>query len=270
MKTLKDPGILLLLLFLFVKGYAQEPVFTFPGQFEMSSSDPLGNFYLIQEEQIVKVDSLGKVIFTFSDPGLGDITWVDTSDPFRILIYYRSFNQVIYLDRTLSSLGDPVFLDELEIFIPAGICRSSQGGFWVLDQTSSSLIHMDAELKQKVNIRLDGVAMDQPDNWFPMLERKERLYICRKGQDIFLFDLYGTHLKNIPAKASSISSHNNMLLFIGDQIIYLYNDFPAVLSEDKTNNFPHWELLNISKNRALVKGQSGWQLYQLKKTPSGT
>jgi len=235
----------------------------------MSTSDPMGNFYLIQEEQVVKIDSLGQVIYTFSDPGLGDISWVDASDPFRILIYYRSFNQLIYLDRTLSPLGDPVFLDELEIFIPAGICRSSQGGFWVLDQTSSSLIHLDADLKQKVNIRLDGI-MDQADNWFPMLEWKERLYICRKGQEIFLFDLYGTQLKNIPAKANGISSYNNMLLFIGDQIIYLYHDFPAVLSEDKTYHFPRWELLNISKNRALIRDQSGWQLYQLKKTPSGT
>jgi len=236
----------------------------------MSASDPLGFFYLESEGQITKMDSLGGILYTFSDPVLGDVTWIDASDPFRILLYYRSFNQLLFLDRTLSTIGDPVLLDELEIFVPAGMCRSSQGGFWVLEHSTGSLIQIDAELRQQVSIRFNGLTEVNSDSWFPMLEWKERLYICRKGRDIIQLDLYGTQLKNIPAKAQGINTLDDMLLFAGDQVIYQYHDFPGILSEDKMNRLPVWEQLNVSKNRALIKGKSGWQLFRLKKTPGGT
>jgi len=209
-------SLIILSIFCCKEGEAQEPVHTFSESFEMVASDPLGHFYLIREGQINKVDSLGKVLYTFSDPGKGNVSWLDASDPFRILVYFRSFNQVLFLDRTLSPLGDPVRLDNLEIFIPAGICRSSQGGFWLVDQTSGSLVHLDSELKYRVNIRLSGIEMDRDEAWFPMLEWKERLYICHPERQVFQFDLFGKHLKNIPAKVMNISSLGNSLLLTGD------------------------------------------------------
>ncbi len=267
LKPIQYIGIVLVLLSICQKGTSQEAVYRFSESFDMAASDPLGNFYMVRENQIKKIDSLGQVLYTFSNPSLGKVSWLDTSDPFRILVYYRSFNLLIFLDRTLSPLGDPVRLDELEIFVPAGICRANQGGFWIVDQTNSSIIHLDSELKPQINIRLSGIRMDQNDSWFPMLEWKERLYICRQEQDVLQFDLFGTLLKNIPAKASGISFAEDMLLFIGDQKIYQYRDYPEGLSEPKMMLLPTWKQLNISKNRALIQDQSGWQLYRLIKTP---
>ena len=266
MKAIQYIGIVLLLLFVCQKGTSQETVCRFSESFDMAASDPLGNFYLVRENQIKKIDSLGQVLYTFSNPNLGKISWLDSSDPFRILIYYRSFNLLIFLDRTLSPLGDPVRLDELEIFDPAGICRANQGGFWIIDQSKSSLIHLDSELNPQVNIRLSGFRMDQNDSWFPMLEWKERLYICRREESVLQFDLFGTLLKNIPAKAKGISFVEDLLHFIGDQKIYQYNDYPEGLSEPKMIDLPKWKQLYLSKNRALIQDQSGWQLLRLIKT----
>ncbi len=267
MKPIRGIGILLLFFYICLDGTAQEPVYFFSETFNMAASDPLGHFYLVQEGQIRKIDSLGQVMYTFSDPEKGQVSWLDASDPFRILVYYRTFNQLIFLDRTLSPLGDPVRLDDLEIFVPAGICRARQGGFWVIDQSNSSLIHLDADLNRQVDIRLGGINTNQMESWFPMLEWKERLYICRQGQNVIQFDLYGTQLINIPVKTMGISSMDNMMLFIGDQVVYKYSDYPAGLSEPMTMLLPEWEQLIISKNRALIQDQSGWHLYRLKKTP---
>ena len=267
MKSISKIAVGLSLLLLFTKGNAQELIHTFSEPFNMAYSDPFGQFYLVQEDQIVKTDSLGQILYTFSDPGMGNVSWIDASDPFRVLVYYRSFNQIIFLDRTLSTLGDPVNLDDLEIFVPAGICRSSLGGFWIIDKTNSSLIHLDNELNPQVNIILSGLDMDQDESWFPMLEWKERLYLCKPQENILLFDLYGTHLKNIPVKVNEISYLENTLLFIGTQLFYQYQDYPGILSEPKNMNLPEWEKLVISKNHALIYKQLGWYLFHLKKTP---
>jgi hypothetical protein len=267
MNKLRGIGLILMFSIICLKGTAQEPVHIFSEPFNMVASDPLGFFYMVQERQIRKTDSLGQVLFTYSNTDASNISWLDASDPFRILVYYSTFNQLIFLDRTLSPIGDPVNLDNLEIFLPAGICRARQGGFWVVDQNNSSLIHLDSELKRQVDIRLSGMQTDELESWFPMMEWNERLYICRKGQNILQFDLYGTQLTNIPAKAMGFSTMENNILFIGEKEVYQYSDLPGILSDPIKLYLPEWEQLNISKNRALLQDQSGWYLYRLKKTP---
>jgi len=266
MKLFGKIVIAIALLFTSSSGYTQDLVRSLSKPYEMAWADPFGQFYLVNEKQITKIDSLGQILSTFSDPGLGNVSWMDTSDPFRILVYYRTFNQIIFLDRTLSSIGAPINLDDLQIFLPAGICRSSMGGFWIIDQTNNSLIHLNNDLKSKVNIILTGLVFEPQQSWLPMMEWKERLYICNPEKDIFLFDLYGTHLKNIPVKAASFSFLDNSLLFIGKEKIFQYSNYPGVLSEPQNMDLPQWEKLIISKNHALIYNQLGWHLHRLKKT----
>jgi hypothetical protein len=242
----------------------QELIHSFKGDFSMAAADPMGNFYLVREDQLLKTDSLGNILFTYSNPVLGNIQWIDPSDPFRLLVYYRSFNQFITLDRSLSPIGDPVRLDDLELFSPLGICRSNQGGYWLIDGPSSSLVKLNSKLEKSVNSRVTGLMADNA-RWLPMIEWKERLYICIPEVRIFQFDLFGTSIKNIPAKSGSFGYSGLYLIFSGSQGYYIYKGTGLADGPVNPFNADLGELI-ISGNKALVNDVSGWHLYRLKKT----
>lgn len=246
--------------------YSQMLLHSFTEPFSAGTSDPLGNFYLVNGDELMKTDSLGNRLYSYSNPGLGSIAWIDASDPFRILLYYQSFNQLMFLDRTLSPLGQAVKLDELDLYSPLGICRSSKGGFWIIDETNSALLYLNNKLEINANLRLDGVLENTRGKWLPMLEWKERLYIVNPNKTIYQFDLFGTQLKNIHAGASSLSFMGNSLVLSGKQGIFYYDNQKGMLSGPFKPDLPEWEQLIVSKNIALINSASGWYLYRLKKT----
>ena len=241
-------------------------IYEFSESFNFGSSDPLGHFFLVKEDKIKKIDSLGNTLYSYSNPGLGNISHIDASDPFRILLYYKSFNQILYLDRTLSAIGDPIILDELDIFSIAGICRSKQGGFWLIDSYSNSLLQVDNNLVKKTNARITSLNIGNVKPWFPMLEWKEGLYICDPQQKIMLFDLFGKQIKSIPVKANDIFSLDSKIIFSGDQVLQIYQEYPPVLSDLLTLDIPGWKQIIISKDFALIETDSRWFLYRIKKT----
>lgn len=263
MSLLKSISAIIVLAICIPQGKPQDQVFAFTGSFDMAFSDPFGNFYMVSADQLSKTDSTGRVLFSFSDPGRGNISCLDASDPFRVLVYYRSFNTVLFLDRTLSPITEPVQLDELGIFSPAGLCRSSQGGIWIIDQSTGSLIQLGRNLDHQVNIRLEGFDFIFQGGCIPMAEWKERLYVCRPEKDVIQFDLFGTMLKSIPVKAHAISTLEYNLAFSGSQSLYRYSDYPWALDEIPVS-LPAWDQLIISKNHALLQDRSGWRLFKLK------
>lgn len=266
MKFFRAILILISLFAFFCEGHSQDIIHDFPGKFDFAKSDPLGSFYLVNETQIIKIDSLGKLLYNYSNPDLGSITDIDSSDPFRILVYYQSYNQLLFLDRTLTPIGDPVKLDDLEVFSLVGICQSGKGGLWILDAAGSSILYFDNKLRKQLDIRISGFFTGNENEWLPMLEWKERLYICKRKMSVSQFDLFGTQLKTIPVKAHDICLLENNILFTNRDKAFLYQSFPPYLSDALKFNISSWENLVVSKNIALVKDQSGWHLKRLKKT----
>jgi len=247
-------------------GFGQEMVHQFQDNYNLVSSDPVGNFYLVNNERINKIDSTGKVLYTYANPDRGYITHLDASDPFRILVYYRDYNLVVFLDRTLSQLGESIKLDNLDIYNPSGMAKSSQGGFWLIDASSNSLLQIGRDLEKIVELRISGLSEQNDEGWYPLTEWKERLYICDPGIRTMQFDLFGMHLKSIPIKAFRLSVSEGKLLLVTNSSIYSIDNFPGALAEEQKTSFSAWEDLLISRNHALMKSHSLWSLFRLKKT----
>lgn len=244
----------------------QSLVKNFSGDYKLAGADPLGNFYLVNNSQIIKTDSTGTVLFTYSDPESGLISYFDVSDPFRVLVYYKEYNQLRILDRTLSPLSEAVALDELNIFKPLGIAKSSLGGFWVIDGSASSLLFIDHKLSTVLEVKISGFDDGSADPWYPMFEWKKRLYVCIPGKEIWQFDLFGTRLRTIPSNAGNFTSYNGQLLLTGSGELQILSNMPGSIPEMLELDLPAWKELHISGNHAIVKQQSSWSLYRLKKT----
>ena len=121
--------------------------------------DPVGKpYYLLADDRLVTANRLGDTDYSWYDSSLGSPDYVDVTNPFQILVYYREYGTVVVLDRTLSEL------DRLDLFAnpdlrqPGPIARSYDDGIWVFDSWEYRLIRLNGEGRAEQrsnNLRLE-------------------------------------------------------------------------------------------------------------------
>ncbi|MEO7047207.1 MAG: hypothetical protein ABI091_18025, partial [Ferruginibacter sp.] len=70
-----------------------------PGKYSFMDVDVLDNIYLITvDNQLVKINSNGDSVASFNDvKKYGNPTFIDVSNPLKILVYYQNFSTVVVL-----------------------------------------------------------------------------------------------------------------------------------------------------------------------------
>ena len=186
-----------------------------PGAASFFTTDNQSNIYAVKGDELVKYDKTGRQLYKYSNKNLGDITFVDASNMLKILVFYKEFSQVVFLDNTLSLSGEPVAFDNLGFQGALLACTSNNSNIWIYDQQNFSLVQLSqtyeklqqtANLAQVLNMEL------QPDY---LLEYDNKVYLGNPATGILIFDVYGTYYKTIPVK--------NVHRFqpIGDWVYYM-------------------------------------------------
>ena len=111
------------------------------------TSDKLGNSYVVVENQLLQFDSKGKPLANYSENDLGELRYVDASNPMKILLFYPDFARLIILDSKLSPQSS-INLRDLKINQPLTACNSSENGYWVYDREDDFLKKIDFNLKE--------------------------------------------------------------------------------------------------------------------------
>ena len=208
------------------------------------SSDELGNVFVVHEKQLTKYDKTGKKLHTYTNLYAGDISFVDTHDPFKILLFYQAFGQIEFLDHTLSLTSSRIDLNELSLGLATLACTSYQGAFWVYDPTNFELIRVKQSLEiaeRSGNLQqATGIALNP--NF--MLERDNYLYLNDPATGILIFDKYGTYFKTIPVRGlGSFQIFNNRIIYVADGIVNIYN---TLLNEESRTLLPSTEARSVS------------------------
>ena len=60
--------------------------------------DQFGNIYIVNNNTMVKYSNDFTNKTNYTNNFLGKISLIDVNDPLRVLIFYRDFNQIIFLD----------------------------------------------------------------------------------------------------------------------------------------------------------------------------
>lgn len=187
-------------------------------------TDHLGNFYSISKTSIIKFDSEGNETAQYSNSNLGEITYADVTDPYRVLLFFKNFNQVQLLDKNLTEIASPVSLDDLGFSQVEIACTSNLGGFWLYDAQSTQLNYVDRALEVKseslpVNSVVDIVK--QPNF---LIEKNDFLYLNLPEVGILVFDKFGSYYKKIPLiNLISFQVSKNDILFYENNSIFRYN-----------------------------------------------
>lgn len=228
------------------------------------TTDNLGNIYLIANDELKKYDADGNFLKSFSDKSYGSIAFADVSDPLKILLYYRDFRQIVFLDNMLAIKGNPILFDDLKLLQPSLACSSYDNGFWVYDRQDFQLIRFDKNRSisnQSGNIvQLTGIEI-MPNY---LIEISNRVYLNDPDSGVFVFDKFGTYARLYPVKnLKSFQVIDDNIIYATETQIIKYN-FKSF--EQQSITLPAKNCLNarFEKDRIYVEDSAAVKIYSVK------
>jgi len=162
------------------------------------SADNLGNPFVIQGDELSKFRDDGSFYRRYSNKTLGAISSLDLRNPLKVLVFYKDFSKIVFLDNTLSENGSPIYLEELNLAQASLVCTSFDNGFWVFDPIHYTLIRYNQKLMEVVNVPNLNQWIGGRIEPNSMTEYENKLYINDPGRGLLVFDIFGTYEKTIP------------------------------------------------------------------------
>ncbi|HXB10626.1 MAG TPA: hypothetical protein VNZ45_01460 [Bacteroidia bacterium] len=164
------------------------------------TTDNLRNIYVYTNNSIKKYDTHDALLYSYSDKSYGTITSVDVTDPLKIMVFFKDFPEVIFLDNTLSLNGTAIGPSNLGFPFTTLACISHDNGAWLFDAQNLQLVRIDLNLNvtQKTGSLMQLLGFPVNPNY--LLEYNDYVYMNDTAQGILTFDAYGTYYKTIPIK----------------------------------------------------------------------
>jgi hypothetical protein len=217
------------------------------------ASDNLNNSYVVNGEELTKYTSAGKLFLKYSNKRYGNITTIDATNALKVLLYYKDFQQLVFLDSQLSQNGDVISLETLGYEQTDLVCTSFNNSFWIYDKQAVELVRFNENSQQVAktgNLKQLLQAELKPEF---MIEHNSYLYLNCPDIGIYVFDMYGTFNRIIGLK-------NIHAFQVSDNIIYYFNNgkfcsYDAKAYEEKciTYNDSLLKNVRIEKERLFLQ-----------------
>jgi hypothetical protein len=158
--------------------------------------DNLDNIYLLSSTgQVKKLNSNGDSVAVFNDiKKFGDATFIDVSNPLKVLLYYKDFATIVVLDRYLN-IRNSIDLRKQNILQVRAIGQSYDNKIWLYDELENKLKKIDEDgklLLETPDFRFLFGSAPSPQKIF---DEDQYVYLYDSAQEVFVFDYYGA-LKN--------------------------------------------------------------------------
>ncbi len=171
---------------------------TIMGEYVDFTIDNLGNVYTLNKDnQLKKWSPNGDSLAVFNDVRrYGAVSYIDASNPLKVLVYYKEFTTVIELDRFLNMINTVDFRKQ-NILQAKAVGLAYDNTIWVFDE-------LDAVLKR---IGDDGSLVDQTSDFRQLFDtvpdpviirdQGDLVYLYDPVKGVYIFDHYGalkTHI----------------------------------------------------------------------------
>lgn len=183
------------------------------GQCYYAQTDKFENVWVVDKSEVICFDKQLKKIGTYSNFLLGQPTYVDALDPFRVIVFFPSSQSIVLLNNEVAEISKQILLREKGIADASAVCRSGKGGFWVFDRTRWEILHFDSGF----NLTNEKIMLDMTFSGSKplfMQENKGVLYIAFKDKAICRYDQFGARMGDIQIKV------DNFFTFIDGSILY--------------------------------------------------
>jgi hypothetical protein len=188
------------------------------------TTDELGNIYAIHTDNTLgRYNERGDSTGFYRSALNGNLSFVDATNPLRLLLYYRSFNKIQLLDRQLA-LKSEVDLRNLRIYSPTAVATASDGNLWVYDPVNARILKLDesgGQVSESIDLR-------QQLSFVPkaayLIERDRRLYLSDTARGILVFDQFATYITTLPFRnVGTFQAFDQQLVFARGDTLHSYD-----------------------------------------------
>lgn len=163
-------------------------------------TDVFGNIYQIKpDNEILRIDSNGKVLANWRDRNLGKLSSFDLLNPLKPLAFYAETATLMEFDNNLYPINKRVIEEARNCANPL-FCRSADNKIWFFDDRSLCFIKYETE-------GLTSIQGPRLNQFFPvsfqaldLIEHQRQLFLLVQNEGVWVFDFYGAFLRKIPAK----------------------------------------------------------------------
>ncbi|MEO6583596.1 MAG: hypothetical protein ABIO05_04690 [Ferruginibacter sp.] len=238
-----------------------------PGNFLQMEVDGLDNVYLVTPAyQLKKFNAEGDSIGVYNDvKRFGNQSYIDVTNPFKTLVYYKNFATAVILDRQLTFRNAINFRNN-NIFIVKAISTTYDNNIWLFDEQDFKLKKITDEgrlLFESNDMRLLSQPVPSPSR---IIENDNIVYLYDIEKGFYLFDYYGALKNNLPLlNWHSVSITKNILYGFTKNELHTYDTQTMQLK-----NFPLPPVFANSKNIKAINGKvylllnEGVVVYQVK------
>ena len=225
-------------------------------------TDRLGNIYVITKtNQLYKYDSHGNLLGTLNYKYLGNIDFIDASNPFELYVFYKELNEILFLDNNLAYRGE-MFLNDYGISQSSAIARSYDNGVWVFDNgdlqlkrmnKNGEILQMSGNVKQFVNGNVSP-------NY--IYDNNDRVFVNDSTIGILVFNVFANYIKTIPVKnCSSIKVIEDDLFYNKKGKLLKYNLKTFSESEFQLPDTTYIQQISIEKDRLYLLKPNSVDIY---------
>jgi hypothetical protein len=169
------------------------------GSFTDFTVDNLGNMYVLTlGNQLKKIGPSGDSLAIYNDVRrYGNLSYIDATNPLKILLYYQEFGTVVEVDRFLNILNT-IDLRSLNFFQIKTIGLAYDNNLWIYDDLEAKLKRIGDDgslITETTDIRQLTDSVPDPS---VLTDQNGLVYLYDNLHGAYIFDHYGAFKKYVP------------------------------------------------------------------------
>lgn len=181
-----------LLILTFYTGHTQfKAQCIFKGTVDLIREDHLQNWYCYSQNTLIKGGAQMPRLQFFSTLKYGALTHLDVQNPMSVVLYFKTYQTVLFLDNVLVQKSEPLKLDVIGYPQTEWVCSSQQQGIWLYNQANAELLKLDRF--GNCILKTGNLAQYYRHVFEPlyMCEFGTFLYVIFKNKGLWIFDRFG-------------------------------------------------------------------------------
>lgn len=189
----------------------------FPLDLRTAEIDALGNVLALSSNNtITRYNRVNGTSVRYSDNRLGRIDVMDTRNPLEVLLFFKSYGIVRWLDNSLSVIEEL----NLENSNVVNVCSSNDGQFWMFDENTQRIYKKDRKLATLIESNRMSDLGILGMKVIKMRESNNRLVVLTDIYGFLIFDNFGQFQRKVPNNGSTdFQLYDHLLIeFDGDGV----------------------------------------------------
>jgi hypothetical protein len=237
------------------------------GNYSYLNVDNLDNIYLITStNQLKKVNVNGDSLAIFNDvKRFGNPTYIDVTNPLKVLLYYKKFSTTVVLDRFFN-VRNTINFRKQNIFLVNNIATSYDNNIWLFDEQNYLLKKVDENgkaLAESVDWRTFFDTVPSPTK---IMDRNNFVYLYDTAKGFYVFDYYGAFKTKLPfLHWQFVEISGDFLYGFNQNKLYSYN---LKTTEQKEYPLPafinKYKFIEVMNGKLYLLKENAIEIYQLK------